>query len=166
VTINEAVRWVQEQPYLDQFLRQPLYPYLFRVLELSPLVAQAAYDAVALDRACRGQSDSWHLDVDGGRLELRHRAVAVPPRPCYWPYRRERGRIRSARWGIAIPVELELLPHSNYQTEIGLRIRGHLSTGEGRYLDVGHSALDLLATELDAWAFHELYELERALRSA
>jgi hypothetical protein len=157
---------MQDQPYFDQLVTQPPYPYLFKVLELSPLVVQAAYDAVGSERGRPGQSDGWHIDVDGGRLELRHRPVAAPPRPCYWPYRQERGRIRSAGWGLAIPVALELLPHSDCCTELGLSFRGHLPAGEGLYLNVGRAALDLLAAELDAWALHEVHEMERTFRSA
>jgi hypothetical protein len=164
VSTDSAVRWNQEQFFQDRPPKYPSYPYLSRVLDLPPRVAQAAFDAVHAHRARRGHPQSWDIQVEGGRLELSDRPVAAPPRACYWPYRQERGRIRSARWGLPIPVELELLPWSDRRTELGLRVCGHLPVSESLYLHVGHEALDVLAGELEAWALEELHDLERSLR--
>jgi hypothetical protein len=164
VSTDNAVRWNQDQLSYEQ-LKQPSHPYLFRILDLSPLVAQAALDGVRANRSRPEHPRNWSIQAEGGRLELHSRRVAPPPRPCYWPYREDRGRIRSARWGLPIPVELELLPWSDSRAELGLRVCGHLPVSESLYLQVGHAALDVLATELEAWALQELNELERSFRT-
>lgn len=165
MSTDNAVRWDQDQLSYEQPQKQPSYPYLFRILDLSPLVAQAALDGVHANRSRPEHPRSWSVQVKGGRLHLHGQRVVPPPRPCYWPYRQERGRIRSARWGLPIPVELELLPWSDRRAELGLRVCGHLPVSEGLYLQVGHEALDVLAAELEAWALQELDELEHWLRT-
>src|SRR5581483_2238313 len=88
-------------------------PYLTRVLDLPPLVAQAAFDAVRSARTQRAHPAAWEVGTPSGRLELRGDGwIPPPPRPCYWSYRHVPGRIRSSGWPPPIPVGLELVPWS------------------------------------------------------
>ena len=63
-------------------------PYLTQVLDLPPLVAQAAFDAARSARACQNRPAVWDIATPAGRLELHGDGrIAAPPRPCYWSYR-------------------------------------------------------------------------------
>ena len=80
-------------------------PYLTHVLDLPPLVAQAAFDAARSARACQNRPAVWDIATAAGRLELHGDGrIPPPPRPCYWSYRDVPGRIRSLGWQPAIPV--------------------------------------------------------------
>src|SRR5438309_2249241 len=86
------------------------FPYQSRVLDLPPLVAQAAFDALRRQRARHRGSPRWDVAVPAGRLELVGPGrVSPPPRPCYWSYREVPGMIRpTASWPLAVAVRLEL----------------------------------------------------------
>ena len=143
-----------------------VFPYQTRVLELPPLVAQAAFDEVR--RARHRTGPLWEVAVPGGRLELRGSGrVSPPPRPCYWSYREVRGWVLT-RWHSPIPVRLELVPWSATTSALGLSLAGPplLGLSESVYLEMGGGALAVLARELDAWALEELHELEAELRRA
>src|SRR5882757_4677929 len=78
--------------------------YMNRVLDLPPLVSQAAYDA----QPPRSRIDApWMVTADGARLELRP-PLRVTSGWRNLPYRAQRGTLvtRIHRW----PVELELMP--------------------------------------------------------
>jgi hypothetical protein len=143
-------------------------PYLTRVLDLPPLVAQAAFAAVRSTRTCQNHPAVWEIGTAAGRLELHGDGrVAPPPRPCYWSYRHVPGRIRSLGWQPAIPVGVELVPWSATRTALGLHLVAFplLYADERLYLEVGHAALETLAADLEAWALHDLTTLERSFRS-
>ena len=140
-------------------------PYLTCVLDLPPLVAQAAFDAVRSARTYPSRPDVWEIGTAAGRLVLHGDGrVAPPPRPCYWSYRHVPGRIRSLGWQPAIPVGVELAPWSATRTALGLHVEGLplLYTHERLYLDVGYAALKTLAADLEGWALHDLKTLERS----
>jgi hypothetical protein len=142
-------------------------PYLTSVLDLPPLVAQAAFDAARSARASRTHPAAWDIATAAGRLELHGDGrIPPPPRPCYWSYRHVPGRIRSHGWQPAIPVGLELVPWSATRTALGLYVDGVplLYSDDRLYLDVGHAALETLARSLESWALHELTTLERSFR--
>ena len=143
-------------------------PYLTHVLDLPPLVAQAAFDAARLARASETRPAVWDIATATGRLELNGDGrIPPPPRPCYWSYRDVPGRIRSLGWQPAIPVGLELVPWSATRTALGLHVDGVplLYADDRLYLEVGHAALKTLAGSLERWALHELTTLERSLRN-
>ena len=143
------------------------FPYLTRVVDLPPLVAQAAFEEVRRTRRLVQPGDRWDVSVPAGTLELHGPGrITPPPRRCYWSHREVRGRIHSPGWPLTIPVRLELLPWSGAESALGLSVVNHrpLLATEHTYLDVGTQALGLLADELDAWAFHELRELAGTLQ--
>lgn len=151
------------------FCWEPLnLPYLTQVLELPPLVAQAAFDAARSARTHQARPAVWGIGTAAGRLELRGGGlIPPPPRPCYWSYRHVPGRIRSTGWHPPIAVGLELVPWSDTRTALGLHVEGHplIYADEHLYLDVGQAALRTLAAALEGWAFHDLTALERSFRS-
>ena len=87
--------------------------YMNRVVDLPPLVAQAAYDAHA-----HAPGGEWLLEASDARLLLRG-PVRMSIGAGYQPYRSQPGTLITGwvRW----PVELELLPWSDDCTEVGLR---------------------------------------------
>jgi hypothetical protein len=144
------------------------FPHLARLIDLPPLTAQAAFDAVRVSRSRSLQSPRWSVPADEGRLDLVGAGhVPSPPRPCYWSYREVRGRIRSRRWHLALPVRLLLLPWSATRTALAveLRRRPWLYAPENLYLHAGHEALRVLAAEVEAWATAESRELDAWLDS-
>jgi hypothetical protein len=143
-------------------------PYLTRVMDLPPLVAQAAFDASRSARTQRAHPTAWHIGTAAGRLDLRgDGSIPAPPRPCYWSYRQVPGRIRSSGWQPAIPVALELVPWSATRTALGLHADGFplLYADGDLYLEVGRTALDTLAAELTSWALRDLTTLEQYFRN-
>ena len=137
-------------------------PYLTRVLDLPPLVAQAAFDATRWARARPSQPSAWAIATGAGRLELHGDGlVTPPPRPCYWSYREVPGRIRSSGWQPPIPCRLELVPWSDVRTALGLHADGIplLYADEHLYAEVGQAALRTLAADLETWALHEFAAL-------
>ena len=144
------------------------YPHLARLVDLPPLTAQAAFDAVRIARAREPQSSRWAVPAGDGRLELTGTGhVASPPRPCYWSYREVTGKIRSQRWHLAIPVRLLLLPWSATRSAVAIELRRQpwLYTAEHLYLDAGHEALRVLAAEFEEWGLSETRELDAWLDS-
>ena len=143
------------------------FPYVSRVLDLPPLVAQAAFDAVRHQRTRSRRFPVWDVAVPVGRLELVGSGwVSPPPRACYWSYRDVPGMIRAASWPVPVAVRLELAPWSSTQTTLGLGVRRlPMLTGDGPYLDVAWQALDQLTRELTSWGLHDVCELERTLRA-
>jgi hypothetical protein len=139
------------------------FPHLARLVDLPPLTAQAAFDAVRPARARGPQSRRWAVAAGEGRLELVGDGhVPSPPRPCYWSFREVPGKIRSQRWHLAIPVRLLLLPWSGTRSALAVEVRRHpwVYPAENLYLHAGHAALDLLASELEAWATVEARKLD------
>lgn len=139
------------------------FPHLARLVDLPPLTAQAAFDAVRSAHQRGHQSRRWTVVAGEGRLELIGEGyVPSPPRPCYWSYREVNGKIRSQRWHLAIPVRLLLLPWSATRSAVAIELRRHpwLYSAEHLYLDAGHEALGRLAAELEDWALSETRELD------
>lgn len=145
------------------FVEPGPFPHLARLVDLPPLTAQAAFDAVRTAH-CRGpQSRRWMVDTRDGRVELNGAGIVpAPPRPCYWSFREVTGKIRSPRWHLAIPVRLLLLPWSATRSAVAIELRRQpwLYSAENLYLDAGHEALQVLANELEAWALTETRELD------
>jgi hypothetical protein len=142
-------------------------PYLTRVLDLPPLVAQAAFDAVRSTRTRQPRSVTWEIATAAGRLELSGDGrIPPPPRPCYWSYRHVPGRVRSAGWQPAIAVGLELVPWSATRTALGLHVDGAplLYADQHLYVAVGRAALHALAADLETWSLHDLTTLEHSFR--
>ena len=139
------------------------FPHLARLLDIPPLTAQAAFDAVRSTHARSPRSPRWDVAAGEGRLELVGAGeVPSPPRPCYWAYREVPGKIRSQRWHLAIPVRLLLLPWSGIRSALAVEVRRQpwVYPAESLYLHAGHDALDTLAAELEAWAGAETRQLD------
>jgi len=139
------------------------FPHQARLVDLPPLTAQAAFDAVRSAHAGGPPSSRWSVAAGEGCLELVGAGeVPSPPKPCYWSYREVPGKIRSHRWHLAIPVRLLLLPWSATRCALGLEVRRQpwLYPAEGLYLNAGHAALDRLAGELEAWATTETRKVD------
>ena len=142
------------------------FPHLARIVDLPPLTAQAAFDAVRLAHGQSRHSARWTLPAGDDRLELVGAGhVPSPPRPCYWSLREVDGKIRSARWHFAIPVRLVLLPWSATRCAVALELRRQpwLYAAEHFYLEAGHAAVRLLAAELEGWALSETRQIYDAL---
>ncbi|MEW6472110.1 MAG: hypothetical protein AB1679_07560 [Actinomycetota bacterium] len=140
------------------FVEPGPFPHLARLVDLPPLTAQAAFDAVRGAHSRAPQSRRWTLPAGDGRVELSGPGyVPSPPRPCYWSFREVNGKIRSQRWHLAIPVRLLLLPWSATRSAVAIELRRHpwVYTAEHFYLEAGHVALRLLAGELEDWALSE-----------
>ena len=122
--------------------------YMARVVDLPPLVAQAAFDArLQRSRTLRHQAESWI----GGRLELNGRPRSSSGAGSM-PYRVMPGILYSGlRWH---RVELELAPWSSRLVQLGLRPCG----GRMRrlppdsILSAGHDVLAHLDAEMADWA--------------
>ena len=143
-------------------------PYLTRVLELPPLVAQSALHAARSARRRHLHHGRWDIETVAGRLELYGDGwIPPPPRPCYWAYRHVPGRIQSSGWQPAIAVGLELVPWSATRTALGLYVDGLplIYADERLYVDVGRAALNTLAVDLETWALHDLTVLEQSFRN-
>ena len=142
------------------------FPHLARPVDLPPLTAQAAFDAVRNAHSEDSQSHRWTLPLRDGRLELSGPGyVPTPPRPCYWSFREVEGKIRSQRWHLAVPVRLLLLPWSGTRSAVAIELRRQpwLYPAEHFYLEAGHAALRMLASELEDWALAETRQLYDAL---
>lgn len=142
------------------------FPHLARLLDLPPLTAQAAFDAVRAAHRDGPRSSRWTLPFRDGRLELTGPGyVPTPPRPCYWSLREVDGKIRSQRWHLALPVRLLLLPWSDTRCAVAVELRRQpwLYAAEHFYLAAGHEALRLLAGELEDWVLAETRQLYDAL---
>lgn len=145
----------------------PPFAYVSRELDLPPLVARAAFDAVRCHHAHPGYPQRWDIQVPAGRLELsRWGRVPPPPRDCYWSFREVIGTICSLWWPMFVPVRLELVPWSDTRTSLGLCVRRPpLLASETIYHQVASQTLDLLRSELHAWGLHQLHDLEAWLRT-
>lgn len=155
--VNDDQRW---------FVEPGPFPHLARLVDLPPLTAQAAFDAVRCVHGQGPQSRRWTLPVRDGRLELTGPGyVPSPPKPCYWSYREVNGKIRSRRWHLGIPVRLLLLPWSASRSAVAIELRRQpwLYTAEHFYLEAGHEALRDLASELEDWVLAETRQLYDAL---
>lgn len=157
--------WAAGRPVDDQrWLGEPgPFPHLARLVDLPPLTAQAAFDAVRSAHSRGPQSRRWTVAAGEGRLELLGAGqVPSPPRPCYWAYREVPGKIRSQRWHLAIPVRLLLLPWSATRSAVAIELRRQpwLYAAENFYVHAGHEALQVLAPELEDWALLEARDLD------
>lgn len=144
------------------------FPHLARLVDLPPLMARAAFDAVRVAHGRAPQSRHWAVPAGEGRLELNGAGhVPSPPRPCYWSLREVPGKIRSQRWHLAVPVRLLLLPWSATRTAVAIELRRQpwVYAAGNLYLDAGHEALRALAAELESWGLRETKELDAWLDS-
>ena len=121
--------------------------YLSRRLAVPPLVAQAAYD-VEVPHGPHTVCVSTHPRV---RLEVR-RLASASDGSRYEPYRAHDALLMyGAR---ASRVQLELMPWSTSDTEIGLRLlRGsRATTPSNAYFAAGSALLEDLAAHIRRWA--------------
>jgi hypothetical protein len=127
--------------------------YLSLVIDLPPLVAQAAYDA----QWCTcGSCGSWCLTVASGRL------LARVPRPVSRgdaPLRADKSIIVAGIW--RWPAELELTPWSTERTQLGLRLidLALLRRPPEHVLTAGYQALIGVSARLHGWSEQPLREL-------
>ena len=134
--------------------------YISSILDLPPLAAQSAVDALRLSfggTSTATQGGLWSVRTTSGHLILRG-PVCVAPSEALTAFRRWQGVLRLRRLGLPVAVEVELGPWSATRCEIGLRPSGRLVPGfESRrqrlYLIAGTEALALLASDLErrAW---------------
>ncbi len=170
-TLSPLNPWGVTRPVDDdrRWLVEPgPFPHLARLVDLPPLTAQAAFDAVRAAHSRGPQSRRWVVPAGHGRLELTGPGyVPSPPRPCYWSHREVPGKIRSPRWHLAVPVRLLLLPWSATRSAVAIELRRHpwLYAAENLYLDAGHAALVRLTHELEEWALAETREVDAWLDS-
>jgi len=139
---------------------------VLRTLHMSRIVAMPVDEAVAAFDRCRGdllirgltRQKQSRLVLEDCSLELVGRGVpaVAPHRDIVWPARRMRGMLRSRRGWYRVRVELEILPWSDYEAEIGLRpLTRHAPILWGTwapYVRFGARALDALAREMQDWA--------------
>ena len=164
MSILRAVRPVDDDR--RSFVEPGPFPHLARLVDLPPLTAQAAFDAVRVAHSRSPRSREWTLPVRDGRLELSGPGfVPNPPRPCYWSFREVEGKIRSQRWHFAVPVRLLLLPWSDTRCAVAVELRRQpwLYAAEHFYLEAGHEAIRTLASELEDWVLAETRQLYDAL---
>lgn len=90
--------------------------------------------ALALDELLGGVADGVRgikvLEIGETRLTLEWPPAAPPPRPTgceYWPVRQYIGRMRKKSSPIPMAVEMELMPWSDSEAELGLRPRRWIS---------------------------------------
>ena len=127
--------------------------YVSRVIDLPPLVAQAAYDAEA---SCAADG-TWELAVGRARL-----TVGPPVRTQhgtgYQPYRSQRATVTTGLTGW--PVEIELLPWSDVRVELGLGPMDSLLRRfpPDRVVNAEHALVDVLAARMRQWAEQLLAE--------
>ena len=128
-----------------------------RVLDVPPLVAQAAYDAHT-----EQPGDEWVLSTANARLLLRG-PVRTPAGAGYQPYRSQPGTLMTdwMRW----PVQLELLPWSDLRTELGLRpmSRRFSPFPPDAVVRAGHRLLAALGENLLSWAEQPLVDWATSL---
>ena len=144
------------------------FPHMARLIDLPPLTAQAAFDAVRAAHSPSLGSRRWAVAAGEARLELLGAGrVSAPPRSCYWSYREVPGRIRSPRWHLTISVRLLLLPWSATRTALAIELRRHprFYAAEKLYLHAGHETLTGLAAEIEDWALAETSKLDAWLDS-
>ena len=115
--------------------------YMSRRVELPPLVAGAAYDALACES----------YEGGSGRLHLRG-PVRRFSGTGWWPLLSQPGTLSVGR--LRWPVELELLPWSRDCTELGLRPQSHLlrTFPPESVTLVGLALLEHLAERMHGWA--------------
>lgn len=121
------------------------FPFLSRVVKLSPDQARAAFDALAGPAGGR-------IEVSGGHLEI-GAPVPMQAQPGYWPFRRAQGHLRPEGSRRSVDVRLEVLPWSEGSVEVGLSVletprRGARRLGPA-YQQVGPEVLDELALRLE-----------------
>lgn len=137
--------------------------YVSRVVDLPPLVAQAAYDAQFRDRD--GGDRPVVLSVAAGRM-LAAQVPQVPSPPGYHPLRVHPATVRAGLRRRA--VELELWPWSGERSELGLRpvdrVFGRVPADQ--LLRTCHDLLDQFAASLRRWADQPLRELTAEIGSA
>lgn len=125
------------------------FPFISRVVNLTPSQARAAFDALA-------DADRREVESVNGRLDL-DRPHLVPARLDYWPYRRAEGRLWTDKARRSVAVQLEVLPWSSKSVELGLSVvsppkRGLRRLGQG-YVEAAPKVLEELAhrLELNQW---------------
>jgi hypothetical protein len=114
--------------------------YVSRVLDLPPLTAAAAFDAVAADGVVRAGS-AW-LELTGPvSAERTHRLS---------PHRRAPARLRHPRQRRGAVTEVEVGVWSSAAVELGLRPVRRIRPLEP-YFDAAHAALAVLAGAMSQW---------------
>jgi len=90
------------------------------------------------------------------RLEGPGERPPVPPRAgAWWPFWRAQGTLRPRRLAVRVPVEIELVPHSDDRIEVGLRPRRpgvitRLLFDPARYQRSAAEVVHLISTSMSA----------------
>jgi hypothetical protein len=119
--------------------------YVARLLDLPPLTAAAAFQAVLAD-----------LQLRAGAVRLELTSVsAVDRQSPVSPYCVAPGRLRFPGRSRGVTVEVEVGVWSNRAVELGVRPVGRTGHVE-RYADAGHAVLAVLASKMHAWLDTEM----------
>ena len=144
--------------------------YVNQPLNLPPLTAAAAFDAVREAFALPRAPDQWAIETASGQLRVLGTGVAN--RPGLYLLRQVPGRLRRQAGPRSMPVEVELTQWSRRRCEIGIRPNGRLAPVDDgwrqqRYLTLAVEAAEELALRLEAvvdgWLFGQLVAPERSL---
>ena len=136
----------------DELLTATDHPslYVSRRVPLAPSRAGAAFDHLCGEGDVRAR-----LGAPVGTLTVEDGDASVPWVPDGAPVRRARARLRTGRWR-RVRVEVELLPWSRSESELGLRPLGRrlgtawAPTSVGRrYFDAALAALEHVAGRLE-----------------
>jgi hypothetical protein len=141
---------------IDDSARQNLIATLYvnQPLNLPPLTAQAAFDAVRCGCALPRAPDTWVIETARGELQVVGTGLVIH-QARLWALRRASGRlIPRGRLG-AMAIEVEVTPWSQLRCEVGIRPGGWMAPAtEGwrqrRYLALAIEAAEELALRLEA----------------
>lgn len=123
-----------------------------RVIHLTPCDAEMAFaaSATSLAKSCRTPRGRFRVELPRGGAVLR-------PEPLSGRSRGTRGRLvgqlRSRYGWVAVPVELEVTPHSETRSELGLRPVGGIclrsSSAYRLFVRLAPALLDAIALEIE-----------------
>ena len=144
--------------------------YVNQPLNLPPLTAGAAFDAVREAFALPNDPDEWAIETASGQLCVVGTGIANPREVCL--LRRAPGRLGRPAWPGSMPVEVELTQWSKRRCEIGIRPCGRLAPindgrRQRRYVTLATEAAEELALRLEAvvdeWLLGQLVAPDRSL---
>jgi hypothetical protein len=134
--------------------------YVNQPLNLPPLTAQAAFDAV---REASGSSrcpDTWVIETSGS--ELRMVGTGAVDRPGIWPLRQAPAQLRRRGGHGSMAIEVELTRWSKHRCEIGIRPCARMApmsdSRRRRYRALAVEAAEELAVRIEAHVHDWMYE--------
>ena len=123
-----------------------------RVIHLTPRDAQIAFGAseATLAESCRTPKGRFRIELPGGDAVLRPDPLTGRSRGTR---RRLVGQLRSRHRWVAVPVEVEVTPHSETRTELGLRPVGSIclrsASAYRLFVKLAPALLDAIALEIE-----------------